>query len=174
VVDNSSAWRMDPEVPLVVPEVNVADLKSTPKGIVANPNCTTMVAMPVLKPLHDVAGLTGLVVATYQAVSGAAGTAWPSWPARWRPPGPPPRPDLRRRRRHLPPVSSFPAPVAFNVVPWPARWPMTDRGDQRGAKVRDESRKILGLPELPVTCTCVRVPVFTGTRRPSWPPSSGI
>src|SRR5919107_2719678 len=71
VVDNSSAWRMDPEVPLVVSEVNPADARRPPKGIIANPNCTTMAAMPVLKPLHDEAGLVALVATTYQAVSGA-------------------------------------------------------------------------------------------------------
>ena len=71
VIDNTSAWRMDPEVPLVVPEVNAGALASIPKGIVANPNCTTMVAMPVMKPLHDEAGLTRMVIASYQAVSGA-------------------------------------------------------------------------------------------------------
>ena len=91
VIDNSSAWRMDPDVPLVVPEVNGSALGSIPKGIVANPNCTTMVAMPVLKPLHDAAGLRRLVVSTYQAVSGAGGPAWPSWASSWpsRPTAPP-------------------------------------------------------------------------------------
>jgi aspartate-semialdehyde dehydrogenase len=164
VVDNSSAWRMDPDVPLVVPEVNAADLKSTPKGIVANPNCTTMVAMPVLKPLHDAAGLTRLVVATYQAVSGAgrdgvaelAGQLAASA-------GSAERLTFDGTAVALPPPRAFAAPVAHNVVPV-AGSPVDDgSGDtSEERKYRDESRKILGLPELAVTCTCVRVPVFTG------------
>jgi aspartate-semialdehyde dehydrogenase len=164
VVDNSSAWRMDPEVPLVVPEVNAADLKSTPKGIVANPNCTTMVAMPVLKPLHDAAGLTGLVVATYQAVSGAGRDGVAELSAQFA--------ASAGRAEALTfdgaaiddgPVHSFPAPVAYNVVPLAGT--LADDGSGETSeehKYRAESRKILGLPELPVTCTCVRVPVFTG------------
>src|SRR5580704_14683148 len=118
VIDNSSAWRLDPDVPLVVPEVNAEALRSIPKGIVANPNCTTMVAMPVLKPLHDLAGLRRVVVASYQAVSGAglAGVA-----------------ELDEQMRKVadgasaltfdggaltfPDSSVFPAPVAFNVLP---------------------------------------------------------
>ena len=164
VIDNSSAWRMDPDVPLVVPEVNAAALGTIRKGIVANPNCTTMVAMPVLKPLHDAAGLERLVVATYQAVSGSGpgrggrvgGTAGQDRRRR-------PRPHLRRRGRRVPP------PLCLPRGHRPQRGPL-GRGAGGGRlgetneeqKFRDESRKILGLPDLPVTCTCVRVPVFTG------------
>ena len=164
VVDNSSAWRMDPQVPLVVPEVNEAALDSIPKGIVANPNCTTMVAMPVLKPLHDAAGLVRLVAATYQAVSGSglAGVA-----------------ELDAQLRATvdgaagltfdgsavsgPDPSTFPGVVAHNVLSVAG----SVLGDGSGEtdeerKFRDESRKILDIPDLDVTCTCVRVPVFTG------------
>ena len=126
VVDNSSAWRMDPDVPLVVPEVNAAALDRIPKGIVANPNCTTMAAMPVLKPLHDAAGLRRLIVATYQAVSGPAGPASMSWPAsstrRW--------PTLLRSpstagRWISPSRTSSPPPSPTTWCPWPAPWSTT-------------------------------------------------
>jgi aspartate-semialdehyde dehydrogenase len=164
VIDNSSAWRMDPEVPLVVAEVNADALASIPKGIVANPNCTTMVAMPVLKPLHDAAGLRRVVVATYQAVSGAglAGVA-----------------ELDEQVRkvaegasaltfdgaavELPAPSKFVAPIAFNVLPLAGSLVDDGSGEtDEEQKWRNESRKILGLPRLLVDCTCVRVPVFTG------------
>jgi aspartate-semialdehyde dehydrogenase len=161
VIDNSSAWRMDPDCPLVVPEVNAAALDRIPKGIVANPNCTTMVAMPVLAPLHAEAGLERLLGSTYQAVSGAglAGTA-----------------ELEAQMRALadkaaalahdgsalefPPVSVFPAPIAFNVLPHAG----TFEGDEttEELKFRNESRKILDIPDLGVAVTCVRVPVYTG------------
>ncbi|HSH22832.1 MAG TPA: aspartate-semialdehyde dehydrogenase [Acidimicrobiales bacterium] len=164
VVDNSSAWRMDPDVPLVVAEVNPGDLTRLPRGIVANPNCTTMVAMPVLKPLHDEAGLRRLVVSTYQAVSGAglAGIA-----------------ELEDQLRKgadtsaalafdgevvpAPMPAVFPAPLAFNVVPLAGDL-LDDGSDEtvEERKLRDESRKILGLPDLEVSGTCVRVPVYTG------------
>ncbi len=164
VIDNSSAWRMDPDVPLVVPEVNAAALAHIPKGIVANPNCTTMVAMPVLKPLHDEAGLRRVVVSTYQAVSGAGlkGVA-----------------ELEEQVRAIgddaaaftfdgsaldpPAPSAFPRTVAFNVVPLAGSLVEDGSGEtDEEQKWRNESRKILGLPELRVDCTCVRVPVFTG------------
>jgi aspartate-semialdehyde dehydrogenase len=161
VVDNSSAWRMDPEVPLVVPEVNEADLARIPKGIVANPNCTTMVCMPPLKALHDEAGLRRLVASTYQAVSGAGvkGVA---------------ELDeqvhkvldhatdltLRGDAVEFPPPSKFAAPIAFNVLPLAGS--LVDDETDEEHKFRNESRKILGLPDLAVSCTCVRVPVFTG------------
>jgi len=164
VVDNSSAWRMDPDVPLVVPEVNESALLSIPKGIVANPNCTTMVAMPVLKPLHDAAGLTRLVVATYQAVSGAglAGVA-----------------ELESQLKATidgvagltfdgaavagPQAVSFPDTIAHNVLSIAGSLVEDGSGEtNEEQKFRDESRKILELSELAVTCTCVRVPVFTG------------
>jgi aspartate-semialdehyde dehydrogenase len=164
VIDNSSAWRMDPDVPLVVPEVNVAALAAIPKGIVANPNCTTMVAMPVLKPLHDAAGLLRLVVSTYQAVSGSglAGVA-----------------ELEGQliktvdraaaltfdgsAVDFPPAGVFPDVIAHNVVPVAGSLVPDGSGEtSEEQKLRDESRKILGLPDLDVACTCVRVPVFTG------------
>jgi aspartate-semialdehyde dehydrogenase len=164
VIDNSSAWRMDPDVPLVVPEVNAGALGSIPKGIVANPNCTTMVAMPALKPLHDIAGLHRLVVATYQAVSGSglAGVA-----------------ELEEQLHktvdgaaaltfdgtatEYPAPSVFPEVVAHNVVPQAGVMVGDESGEtNEEQKFRDESRKILDLPALDVTCTCVRVPVFTG------------
>jgi aspartate-semialdehyde dehydrogenase len=164
VIDNSSAWRMDPAVPLVVPEVNAAALGSIPMGIVANPNCTTMVAMPVLKPLHDAAGLRRLVVSTYQAVSGSglAGVA-----------------ELESQLLKtvdraatltfdgggvdFPPAVTFPDVIAHNVVPVAGSRVSDGSGETtEEQKLRDESRKILGLPGLDVSCTCVRVPVFTG------------
>ncbi|MGA2804721.1 MAG: aspartate-semialdehyde dehydrogenase [Acidimicrobiales bacterium] len=164
VIDNSSAWRMDPDVPLVVPEVNRGALSSIPKGIVANPNCTTMVAMPVLKPLDELAGLRRVVASTYQAVSGAglAGTS-----------------ELDEQVRkvangaaalahdgnavHLPAPVKFPKPIAFNVIPVAGQLVDDGSGEtNEEQKFRDESRKILGLPDLLVSCSCVRVPVFTG------------
>src|SRR5271165_4522953 len=164
VIDNSSAWRMDPDVPLVVPEVNREALDSIPKGIVANPNCTTMVAMPVLKPLHERAGLRRVVVSTYQAVSGAglAGTAELDEQVRK-------AADVAAALAHDGPAVEMPAPVkflqpiAFNVIPVAGR--LVDDGSletDEEQKWRNESRKILGLPDLLVSCTCVRVPVFTG------------
>jgi aspartate-semialdehyde dehydrogenase len=161
VVDNSSAWRMDPDVPLVVPEVNGDALGRVAKGIVANPNCTTMVAMPVLKPLDDEAGLRRLVVSTYQAVSGQGGAGVAELDE-----------QLRKgveRAMHLtldgsavelPAPAVFPANIAFNVVPMAGK--AIDDETSEEHKFRDESRKILDIPELAVSCTCVRVPVFTG------------
>jgi aspartate-semialdehyde dehydrogenase len=165
VVDNSSAWRMDPDVPLVVSEVNPHALGDIPKGIVANPNCTTMAAMPVLKPLDVEAGLTRLVVSTYQAVSGAGlkgveelrgqlAAAVPQHPELLTHDG---------RALTLPAPSSFPAHVAMNVVPLAGS--IVDDGEgetDEEKKLRNESRKILELPDLLVAGTCVRVPVFTG------------
>jgi aspartate-semialdehyde dehydrogenase len=164
VIDNSSAWRMDPDVPLVVSEVNPEALDRIPKRIVANPNCTTMAFMPVLAPLHREAGLRRLVVSSYQAASGAglAGTA-----------------ELDEQVRkvadraaalafdgaavEMPAPATFAAPIAFNVVPL-AGSIMDDgsRETDEEQKLRNESRKILGIPDLPVSGTCVRVPVFTG------------
>jgi aspartate-semialdehyde dehydrogenase len=164
VIDNSSAWRMDPDVPLVVSEVNEDALGSIRKGIVANPNCTTMVAMPVLRPLHDAAGLRRLTVATYQAVSGAglAGVA-----------------ELESQLMksvddaasltfdgasvQFPPSAVFADTIAHNVLPVAGHLVDDGSGEtNEEQKFREESRKILGLPDLSVTCTCVRVPVFTG------------
>ena len=164
VIDNSSAWRMDPEVPLVVPEVNGHALAHTPKGIVANPNCTAMVAMPVLKPLHDEADLRRLTVASYQAVSGSgkAGVAELAEQLAK-------TVDLAAELTfsggavEFPPHAKFPASIAHNVVP--VAGSVVDDGSgetDEEQKWRNESRKILELPDLVVTCTCVRVPVFTG------------
>ena len=164
VIDNSSAWRMDPDVPLVVSEVNPEALDRVPKGIVANPNCTTMVAMPVLKPLDREAGLVRLVASTYQAVSGAGLAGVDELADQLAKAGDAAR-DLTYRGDavDLPPASVFPAPVAFNVVPR-AGDPLDDGSGEtvEERKLRDETRKILGLPDLPVAATCVRVPVFTG------------
>jgi aspartate-semialdehyde dehydrogenase len=164
VIDNSSAWRMDPQVPLVVPEVNAAALADIPLGIIANPNCTTMVAMPVLKPLHDEAGLESIVVSTYQAVSGAGGAGVA---------------ELARQLTDSAPdpaalafagdAVAFSAPekfartIAHNVIPF-ANALASDRSGETDEeqKYRDEARKILDIPALSVDCTCVRVPVFTG------------
>jgi len=162
VIDNSSAWRSDPLVPLVVAEVNPDALRDLPKGIVANPNCTTMAAMPVLKPLHDAAGLTRLVASTYQAVSGGgmegvreleeqivAGASACATLAQ----------DGGAVKLGVP--RKWAAPIAFNVVP--LNYVLVEDGyTEEELKLRDESRKILGLPDLAVSATCVRVPVFTG------------
>ena len=164
VVDNSSAWRMDPEVPLVVPEVNADALGAIAKGIVANPNCTTMVAMPVLAPLHREAGLRRLVVSTYQAVSGAGGSGVAELEEQL----------VKTAERaaalafdgaavEYPPPSVFAGPVAHNVLPLAGR--LVEDGSEETneeQKLRDETRKILAIPALAVSGTCVRVPVFTG------------
>ncbi|HEV7886544.1 MAG TPA: aspartate-semialdehyde dehydrogenase, partial [Acidimicrobiales bacterium] len=161
VVDNSSAWRMDPDVPLVVPEVNASALARIPKGIVANPNCTTMVCMPVLKPLHDEAGLTRLVASTYQAVSGAGvkGVAELDEQVHKVLDG---ASELTYRGDavEFPPPAKFAQPIAFNVLAHAGSF-VDDETDEEH-KFRNESRKILALPALAVTCTCVRVPVFSG------------
>ena len=164
VIDNSSAWRRDPEVPLVVSEVNPHAIADRPKGIIANPNCTTMVAMPVLRPLHDEAGLEALVIASYQAVSGSgmAGVA-----------------ELHGQNQKVvaeadqlthdgsavdfPEPALYARPIAFNVLPLAGA--IVDDGSfetDEEQKLRNESRKILEIPELKVSGTCVRVPVFSG------------
>jgi aspartate-semialdehyde dehydrogenase len=164
VIDNSSAWRMDPDVPLVVPEVNAHALADIPKGIVANPNCTTMVAMPVLKPLDVEAGLERMVVCTYQATSGAGLSGVDELDEQIRKVG-----DQGPRLTHdggsidLPRGPNFVEPIAFNVVPVAGE--LVDDGSDETSeeqKLRNESRKILELPALAVSATCVRVPVFTG------------
>ena len=164
VIDNSSAWRMDPDVPLVVPEVNAHALDDIPKGIVANPNCTTMVAMPVLKPLDLEAGLRTLVVSTYQAVSGAglAGTAELDEQVRKVADGAAAL-AMSGTAVDFPPAHKFPATIAYNVIPLAGN--LVDDGSNETdeeQKLRNESRKILELPDLEVAVTCVRVPVFTG------------
>ncbi|WP_067531764.1 aspartate-semialdehyde dehydrogenase [Nocardia crassostreae] len=164
VIDNSSAWRKDPEVPLVVSEVNPEQTRNLVKGIIANPNCTTMAAMPVLKVLHDEAGLRRLIVSSYQAVSGSglAGVE-----------------ELASQARAVigdaeklvhdgsavafPAPNKYVAPIAFDVIPLAGSLVDDDSGEtDEDQKLRNESRKILGLPDLAVSGTCVRVPVFTG------------
>jgi aspartate-semialdehyde dehydrogenase len=164
VIDNSSAWRMDPHVPLVVSEVNPHAVANRPRGIIANPNCTTMAAMPVLKPLHVEAGLISMVTATYQAVSGS---------------GLPGVSELDRQLAgiegrvsdltyggdevRIPAPELYVRPIAFNVLPI-AGSIVDDGSDETDEeqKLRNESRKILEIPALLVSGTCVRVPVFTG------------
>jgi aspartate-semialdehyde dehydrogenase len=164
VIDNSSAWRMDPDVPLVVAGVNDHALGSIPKGIVANPNCTTMVAMPVLKPLDGAAGLEAIVVSTYQAVSGGglAGVAELDEQVRKVADGAAAL-TFDGRAVDFPPPSKFVKPIAFNVVPQAGTF--VDDGLQEtdeDQKLRNEARKILELPDLAVSALCVRVPVFAG------------
>ncbi len=164
VIDNSSAWRMDPDVPLVVPEVNAHALASIPKGIVANPNCTTMAAMPVLNPLHQAAGLRAMVVATYQAVSGAGREGVDELVGQLESSLEDPR-ALTFDGLALPFGTGvkFPLTIAHNVVPLAGTLVDDDSGETgEERKLRDESRKILEIPGLLVDATCVRVPVFTG------------
>ena len=165
VIDNSSAWRKDPEVPLVVSEVNfVRDAANRPKGIIANPNCTTMAAMPVLKPLHDEAQLQRLVVSSYQAVSGSglAGVEELATQAR-AVVGEAEQLVHDGRALEFPAPKTYVAPIAFNVVPLAGSLVDDGSGEtDEDQKLRHESRKILGIPELLVSGTCVRVPVFTG------------
>ena len=165
VIDNSSAWRMDPDVPLVVPEVNAHVLHSIPKGIVANPNCTTMAAMPVLKPLHVAAGLKSMTVSTYQAVSGAGREGVDELADQLAETN---RGDVRAltfdgAAFELGVGEKFPVTIAHNVVPM-AGTIVDDGSLETGEekKLRDESRKILEIANLLVDATCVRVPVFTG------------
>jgi len=161
VIDNSSAWRMDPDVPLVVAEVNPEAAATTPKGIIANPNCTTMVCMPVVAPLHAESGLVAMVASTYQAVSGAGVSGVAELAGQVTAAG--------EKARELAWAGDsvdlgvprvFPQPIAFNVVPHAGSF--VDEETDEEHKFRNESRKILDLPNLEVTCTCVRVPVFTG------------
>jgi aspartate-semialdehyde dehydrogenase len=166
VIDNSSGWRMDPQVPLVVSEVNPEAIKDAVKGIIANPNCTTMAAMPVLKVLHDEAVLERLIVSTYQAVSGSglAGARELATQVR-----------VAAQNENLlqlvhdgtavtmPEPTVYVRPIAFDVIPLAGS--IVDDGEfetDEEKKLRNESRKILDLPELLVSGTCVRVPVFTG------------
>jgi aspartate-semialdehyde dehydrogenase len=164
VIDNSSAWRMDPDVPLVVSEVNPEAIAEARKGIIANPNCTTMAAMPVLKPLHDDAGLERLIASTYQAVSGSGLAGVEELDS-----------QVRKVAEHatslvhngasvaFPEPVKYVRPIAFNVLPMAGS--VVDDGSwetDEEQKLRNESRKILGIPGLRVSGTCVRVPVFTG------------
>jgi aspartate-semialdehyde dehydrogenase len=164
VIDNSSAWRMDPDVPLVVAEVNPETIADARKGIIANPNCTTMAAMPVLKPLHDEAGLVRLIASTYQAVSGAGLAGVDELDKQVRQVA-----DQAAALTHdgaavvFPEPEKFARPIAFNVLALAGR--LLDDGrfeTDEEQKLRNESRKILAIPDLKVSGTCVRVPVFTG------------
>jgi aspartate-semialdehyde dehydrogenase len=164
VIDNSSAWRMDPEVPLVVSEVNPEAARNRPKGIIANPNCTTMAAMPVLRPLHDEAGLVALVATTYQAVSGAGLAGVSELDEQVKKVS-----DRATELTHdgsaveFPAPRSFAKPIAFNVLPLAGKIVDDGRDEtDEEQKLRNESRKILDIPSLLVSGTCVRVPVFTG------------
>ncbi|QDQ96429.1 aspartate-semialdehyde dehydrogenase [Tomitella fengzijianii] len=164
VVDNSSAWRKDPDVPLVVSEVNPGDLANRPKGIIANPNCTTMAAMPVLGPLHQAAGLKRLIVSTYQAVSGSGLAGVKELASQTRAVI-----DDAEKLVHDGSAADFPepenyvAPIAFDVVALAGGLVDDGSGEtDEDQKLRNESRRILGIPELLVSGTCVRVPVFTG------------
>lgn len=165
VVDNSSAWRKDPDVPLIVAEVNPADLANRPKGIIANPNCTTMAAMPVLKVLHDEAGLTRLIVSSYQAVSGSgpAGVEELTGQLRAVLAAEPAALVTDGAAIDLPEPRVYVAPIGCNVVPLAGA--LVDDGSNETdeeQKLRNESRRILNIPELAVAGTCVRVPVYTG------------
>jgi aspartate-semialdehyde dehydrogenase len=164
VVDNSSAFRRDADVPLVVAEVNPQALDEVPRGIIANPNCTTMAAMPVLKPLHDEAQLVRIVASTYQAVSGSGVAGVEELDGQVKAVV-----DKAAELTHDGAAVSFPEPrkyvrpIAFNVLPMAGS--VVDDGSletDEEQKLRNESRKILGIPDLRVSGTCVRVPVFTG------------
>ena len=164
VIDNSSAWRMNPDVPLIVSEVNPEDVALAKKRIIANPNCTTMAAMPVLKPLHDAAGLVRMVASTYQAVSGGGVSGVSEL-------------DVQAKASaataetltydgkavNFPEPQMFARTIAFNALPFAGS--LVDDGSletDEEQKLRNESRKILHIPNLRVSGTCVRVPVFTG------------
>ncbi len=164
VIDNSSAFRMDPDVPLVVAEVNPQALAEVRKGIIANPNCTTMAAMPVLKPLHDDARLVRLIASTYQAVSGSGVAGVDELATQVAAAG-----DKARELAYDGAAVTFPEPekyartIAYNVLPMAGS--IVDDGlleTDEEQKLRNESRKILAIPELRVSGICVRVPVFTG------------
>tara|TARA_Y100000052_G_scaffold27554_2_gene36255 strand:- start:2235 stop:3305 length:1071 start_codon:yes stop_codon:yes gene_type:complete len=162
VIDNSSAYRSDPDVPLVVSEVNPHALRDLPKGIIANPNCTTMAAMPVLKPLHDMAGLKRIVASTYQAVSGGGVAGVDELDEQIRAgAGQGDAMSVDGEAVELPAPKKWAVPIGFNVVP--LNYVLGEDGyTEEELKMRDETRKILEIPDLPVSGTCVRVPVFTG------------
>ena len=165
VVDNSSAWRMDPDVPLVVSEVNPEAIKDARKGIIANPNCTTMAAMPVLMPLHRVAGLERLIVSTFQAVSGSGLAGVEELDSQIRAVIDSDVTSLTHDGSSItfPDPKKYVRPIAFDVVPIAGSIVDDGLGEtDEEKKLRNESRKILGIPDLLVSGTCVRVPVFTG------------
>lgn len=164
VVDNSSAWRKDPDVPLVVSEVNPEDIENCPKGIIANPNCTTMAAMPAVKALHDKFGLKRLVASSYQAVSGS-GLAGVNELAEQL------QASVKDCQKlaldggavQFPEPQIYLKPIAFNALAWAGN--LVEDGSaetDEEQKLRNESRRILHLPELLASCTCVRVPVMSG------------
>ena len=164
VIDNSSAFRMDPEVPLVVSEVNPSAARNAPKGIIANPNCTTMAAMPVLKPLHDDAGLIRMVASSYQAVSGGGLAGVEELDVQARAVA-----ESAAALTHdgravdFPVAKKFARTIAFNVLPLAGSLVDDGSGEtDEEQKLRNETRKILDIPNLAVSGTCVRVPVFTG------------
>ena len=164
VIDNSSAFRMDPEVPLIVSEVNGHLAHTAPKGIIANPNCTTMAAMPILKPLHDEAGLIKMIASTYQAVSGGGLAGVEELDVQSR--------AMVERAAELtfdgdavqsPTPKKFARTIAYNVLPYAGAMVEDGAGEtDEEKKLRNESRKILEIPHLLVSGLCVRVPVFTG------------
>ena len=162
MVDNSGAFRMDPEVPLVVPEVNPRPVRSRPKGIISNPNCTTLSLIVAVAALHREFGLREMVVASYQAASGAGQAGIDTLYAQLAKVGG--THSLGQRagdlRGTVGDLGPFPAPLALNVVPW-AGSVKDDGWSSEELKIRNESRKILGLPELRISATCVRVPVVT-------------
>ena len=165
VIDNSSAWRMDPDVPLVVSEVNPQAIADMRKGIIANPNCTTMAAMPVLQPLHKAAGLRRLVISTFQAVSGSGLAGVEELASQVRAVVDQDFEGLTHDGSAVtfPAPSKYVAPIAFDVIPFAGS--LASDGSletDEEQKLRNESRKILGIPDLLVSGTCVRVPVFSG------------
>jgi aspartate-semialdehyde dehydrogenase len=161
-VDNSGSFRMDPDVPLVVPEVNPGDAAKRPKGIIANPNCTTLSLIVAVAALHREFGLQEMVVASYQAASGAGQAGIDTLYAQLARIGGSRALGQRAGdvRGAVGELGPFPAPLALNVVPW-AGSVKDDGWSSEELKIRNESRKILGLPGLRVTATCVRVPVVT-------------
>jgi aspartate-semialdehyde dehydrogenase len=160
-IDNSSAFRMDPDVPLVVADVNDHALASIPKNIVANPNCTTMAAMAVMNALHKEAGLTRMVVSTYQAVSGTGPSGVAALEEQVTKIGPLAAAlTFDGAAVEFPDFGPYQGPIAFNVLSIAGA--LVDDETNEEKKFRDESQKILEIPGLSVSCTCVRVPVFTG------------
>ena len=150
VIDNSSAFRMDPEVPLVLPEVNPAAAQTRPKGIIANPNCTTIITMMGLNPLHQKFGLRSIIASSYQAVSGSGQAGIEELDGQVQ--------ALTEGKAEIP-QEVYPQQIAFNVIPHVDQF--VEGGYTREElKMVNESRKILDLPDLKVTCTCVRVPVY--------------
>jgi aspartate-semialdehyde dehydrogenase len=164
VIDNSSAWRMNPDVPLIVSEVNPEDVALAKKRIIANPNCTTMAAMPVLKPLHDAAGLVRMITSTYQAVSGGGVSGVSELDVQAKSAAPTAEAlTYDGKAVKFPEPQKFARTIAFNALPFAGS--LVDDGSletDEEQKLRNESRKILHIPNLRVSGTCVRVPVFTG------------